>query len=234
VDRPGDELLAGARLAEDEDGGVGRRDHLHLGEDPPQGGALPDDPAVGQGEVDLLAQVRVLFLEPPSQPVDLREGPPVDDRDRRVLGDGPEPPELVLRDRGPPEDRQDANGLPAEDERLSGEALDALPPHPLGARPALGPRILQQKGRTGRSDPTHLGHSQRNAAEVPVETRPIFARGRARRAGARDQMETPRLVGTLRPHPARVADVPGAQHPDDAGEHAFLGALARDSEGNRL
>src|SRR5207247_10489160 len=109
-----DELLAGARLAEDEDGGVGRRDRLRLGEDPPEGGALPDDPSVGQGEVDLLAQVRVLFLEPPSQPVDLREGPPVDDRDRRVLGDGPEPPELVLRARGPPEDPEAAKGRPAD------------------------------------------------------------------------------------------------------------------------
>src|SRR5439155_23001119 len=98
VDRPGNELLAGARLAEDEDGGVGRRDHLDLWEHPPQRRALAGYGSEGPGEVDLLGEVLGLLLEPPSQPVDLHEGSPVDDRDRRLLGDGPEPLELVLRD----------------------------------------------------------------------------------------------------------------------------------------
>ena len=248
MDHPSDQLLAGARLAQDEDGGIGRRDHLHLLENPPERRVLPDHPSVGEGEVDLFAEVRVLLLESPSQPVDLAEGPRVDDRDRRVLGDRPEPRELILPDRSPPEDRHDADGFPAEDERLSGEALDTLSPHPLGARQAPGRGIVQQKARTGRSDPTHLERPQRNAAEVAVDTRPVFARGRLRRPGARDQMEAPGLIGTLRSHPAGVAKVPGPQHPhvcqrnvglpaealDDTRQHPLLGTLPSDGEGNPL
>src|SRR5207244_4259135 len=181
-------------------------------------------------------------------PVDLRQGPSVDDRDRRVLGDGSEPPEFLLRDGGPPEDRQDTKGLSAEVERLSREAPDTLSPRPLRTLPALGRRVVQQKWRAGRPDPTYLEHSQRKAAEVPVETRPILAGGRLWRARTGGQVEAACLVGTLRSQPARVADVPGAQQPDpcegdtgllgetldDAREHSLLGTLARDGEGNRL
>jgi hypothetical protein len=60
--------------------------------------------------------------------------------------------------------------------------------------------------------------------------------------------ETPRLVGTARAHPARLADVSGAHEPDagqcdvglpgdaldDACEHRIGRAFARDGEGYRL
>ena len=57
----GDELLARAGLAADEDGGAGGGDRLDLLEDPAQGGALPDDLAEVVLGADLLLQVGLLL-----------------------------------------------------------------------------------------------------------------------------------------------------------------------------
>ena len=74
VEGAGDELLARAGLAADQDGGVGGGDGLDLLEDPAQGGALADDlPEVVLG-ADLLLQVGLLLGELVLERRDLPEG----------------------------------------------------------------------------------------------------------------------------------------------------------------
>ena len=59
----GDELLARAGLAADQDGGVGGGDRLSLLEHPAQGRALADDLAEVVLGADLLLQVGLLLAE---------------------------------------------------------------------------------------------------------------------------------------------------------------------------
>ena len=63
VDGAGDELLAGAGLPADEDGGVGRRDGFDLLEDLAQGGACRDDLLEVVLGADLVFQVDLLLGE---------------------------------------------------------------------------------------------------------------------------------------------------------------------------
>ncbi len=63
MDGPGDQLLAGPRLARDQNGGVGRRDLPDVVEDGRQGRALPDDLLEVVNRLDLFLQVQVLLLE---------------------------------------------------------------------------------------------------------------------------------------------------------------------------
>ena len=73
VDGARDQLLAGAGLAGDQHGGVGRRDQLDLAQRLLDRGAVADDAAVIALEADLLLQIGVLQLQPLAQPVDLLE-----------------------------------------------------------------------------------------------------------------------------------------------------------------
>ena len=87
VEGAGDELLARAGLAADEDGGVGGGDGLDLLEDPAQGGALADDlPEVVLG-ADLLLQVGLLLGELVLERLDLLEGQGVLDGHGHLVGD---------------------------------------------------------------------------------------------------------------------------------------------------
>src|SRR5262249_47601904 len=87
VQGAGDQLLAGAGLAADEDGGAGGGDGLDLFQDPAEGGAVADDlPEVVLG-ADLLLQVEVLLGQPVFQLGDLPVGLRVLHGDRDLLGD---------------------------------------------------------------------------------------------------------------------------------------------------
>ncbi len=73
VQGPRDEFLARARLAKNEDGGVGGSDGLDLLQDVAEGGALPDDlPEVVLG-ADLLLQVDLLLVQLVLERLDLVE-----------------------------------------------------------------------------------------------------------------------------------------------------------------
>jgi hypothetical protein len=65
VDVAGQDLLAGAALAGDEDGGVGGGDGLGEADDLEEGAVLPDGPALARGvaALDLLLEGHVLVLE---------------------------------------------------------------------------------------------------------------------------------------------------------------------------
>src|SRR5262249_1129648 len=107
VDLSRRELLASARLSENQDGRVGARHDLQLPHHPREGRALPDDAAERVCGVDLLAEIRVVGLELLPEALDLCEGVSVGDRDRGVVREGTEPSELVFRDGGSTKDAQD-------------------------------------------------------------------------------------------------------------------------------
>ncbi len=87
VQRTGDELLARAGLASDEDGGVGGGDNLDLLEGAAQGGALADDLAEVVLGADLLLQVGLLLGKPVPERLDLLEGEGVFDGQGDLIGD---------------------------------------------------------------------------------------------------------------------------------------------------
>src|SRR5262247_2655002 len=64
ADRPGDELLARAGFAHDEDGALGLGDELRSADDFLHGAAAPDDPVVVEALVALVDQVAVLGPQP--------------------------------------------------------------------------------------------------------------------------------------------------------------------------
>ena len=74
VDRPGDELLADAGLAQEQDRARSRRDLLRAGEDVVQGVALADDPLRPLLEPEVLLEIDVLGLEAVAELADLGEG----------------------------------------------------------------------------------------------------------------------------------------------------------------
>ena len=71
MDGPGDELLAGAGLPEDQDQRVRGRDLLHETQGLLDGGALPGDLAMGQDRPDLGLEIIAFRLEPVLEPRDL-------------------------------------------------------------------------------------------------------------------------------------------------------------------
>ena len=98
VDRLGDQLLARARLALDQDRGLRRRDLLHLVDQVLEHGGIPDDAAKAELIVQALVELLDLDLE------GLRlEGPPdqdVEPLDVDGLGQEIDRPALHRLDRG--------------------------------------------------------------------------------------------------------------------------------------
>src|SRR5579885_2934482 len=68
VDGSGDQFFSRARFSENQDRGIGRRDHLYLFEDSAQRDAGADDVPEGQDLLYLLAQEVPLHLELPPKP----------------------------------------------------------------------------------------------------------------------------------------------------------------------
>jgi hypothetical protein len=64
VDGPDDQLLAGAGLSRDENGGIGAGDLAHAGLDGQHRPRLSDDVPEGGLRPDLLLQVEVFLLQP--------------------------------------------------------------------------------------------------------------------------------------------------------------------------
>jgi hypothetical protein len=87
VQGAGDELLARAGLAADENGGVGTGDGLGLLEDAAQDGALADDVAEVLLGADLLLQVGLLLGELVPERLDLPKGKGVLDGQGDLIGD---------------------------------------------------------------------------------------------------------------------------------------------------
>ncbi len=87
VKGPGDELLARAGLAADQDGRAGGRDRLDLREHPAQGGALPDDLAEIVLGAGFLFQVGLLLRELVLESLDLLEGEGILDGEGDLIGD---------------------------------------------------------------------------------------------------------------------------------------------------
>ena len=128
VDGVGDELLAHAGLAEDEDGRAGAGHLLDLTQDVPDRRALPDDPFVAVVDRDLLSEVRVLRLEPRLQHLDLSERPPELVLDLLERGDiDPHSQQVLLtsdlRDRALRHDRDQPAVLGQEAVLAAGPAL---------------------------------------------------------------------------------------------------------------
>ena len=83
----GDQFLARAGFAADQDGGVGGRDRLDLLQDLAQGGALADDVAEVVLGADFLLQIRLLLGELVLERLDLLERQGVLDGDGHLVGD---------------------------------------------------------------------------------------------------------------------------------------------------
>ena len=195
----GDQLLARAALAEDEDGRVGRRHQVDLPGDRLQRRAAADQLAEGPGPRHLLAQVLVLQLEPPRQLLDPLERPGGGDGGGGVVGDGPQPVHAVRPDRPAGEDGQHPQHLAAMDQRLAAEPGHPLGPHPVRAR---------RPSRAGRA----AGRGPRSARPSPRSARPS-----APRAGSGG---TPRPAGSTRPSGRRPTGRrwrPGAGRPSGPG-----------------
>ena len=79
MDFVGDQFLAGAGFAEDQDGGVGGGDEVDLTDDLLEGGALADEVAEGLGLDDFFLEVGVLLFEGGFEFADFLEGPGVGD-----------------------------------------------------------------------------------------------------------------------------------------------------------
>ena len=82
-----DEFLAGARLAKNQDGGVGRGDGLDLLQDPAESGAFADDLSEVVLGANLLLQVDFLLLQLVFQRLDLIEGQGVLHGHGHLVGD---------------------------------------------------------------------------------------------------------------------------------------------------
>ena len=63
MDRARDQLLSGAGLAQDQDGGIGRRHQIDLLERVPERAALPDDLLEVVDGLDLLLEVEILAVQ---------------------------------------------------------------------------------------------------------------------------------------------------------------------------
>ncbi len=87
VEGPGDELLARAGLAADQDGRAGGGDRLNLLEHPAQGGALPDDLAEVVLGAGFLFQVGFLLRELVLESLDLLEGEGILNGEGDLIGD---------------------------------------------------------------------------------------------------------------------------------------------------
>ena len=93
----GDQLLARARLASNEDGGVGRRDRLDLLQHPAQRSAVADDVAEIVLGADLLLQVGILLGKLVLERLNLLEGLGVLERHGHLVGDELEEAHVRLR-----------------------------------------------------------------------------------------------------------------------------------------
>ena len=96
VDGAGDQLLAGARLAGDQHGGVGPRHLTHFGERAQDRRGLADDVAERGLRPDLLLEVEILLLEARLEGRDLLVSQHVLDGERHLLGDRREQRRLPL------------------------------------------------------------------------------------------------------------------------------------------
>ena len=67
---------------------------------------------------------------------------------------------------------------------------------------------------TGSADAAYLPDAQREASKMPIEPVPFRLIGYPRTPGTGDQVQARGLIRTLRPHPARITDVPGFSQPD--------------------
>ena len=84
---PGDELLARARLASNEDRGIGTRNRLHFLQHSTQRTTVSDDVAEIVLGADLLLQVGILLGNLVFERLNLLEGLGVLERDGHLVGD---------------------------------------------------------------------------------------------------------------------------------------------------
>jgi hypothetical protein len=120
VDRPGDEFLPGAGLAQEEHGGVGDRHLPDLVEQGPQGPAFADDLRESDLATDLLLQVGVLHQQPVAQLPVLLEDLGALDGDRGLLSQDAKVGELFLVDVPPGQRAQHPEQFVALDDEGKG------------------------------------------------------------------------------------------------------------------
>ena len=147
------EFLARARLAADEDGGVGGGDGLDLLQHPAQGGALADDLAEVVLGADLLLQVGLLLGELVLERLDLLEGQGVLDGHGHLVGDLLQEVHVrrVVGGRLLGREHQRAQPPPGRGQRQPAVALDPVRLHPFQQ-----PRPAAQLGHA-RGDERLLG-----------------------------------------------------------------------------
>ncbi len=140
----------------------------------------------------------------------------VRDRNGRLVGEHPEPAEGALVQGLAGEGRQHAEHLVAKDERMSGEAADALALDPLGSRDVLTLRydVFDQHGRPRTTHLADLEDVHGDAAKVTLEERPVFFGRADRRPAARDQVETLRAIAALGAQEAGLTDIARQVQPD--------------------
>ena len=139
VQGAGDELLARAGLAADQDGGFGGGDGLDLLQHPAQGGALADDLAEVVLGADLLLQVGLLLgelvlerLDLPEGRFDLLESEGVLDRHGHLIGDKLEEARVrrIVDGRLPRRKDQRAQPPPSRGQREPAKTLESMRLHP--------------------------------------------------------------------------------------------------------
>ena len=134
MDRPGEQLLAGPRLPEDEHGGVRRRDLAHLGQDVEQRGAVSQDLSGPADVPQLVAQELGLAGQRGDAPLCLQPLVDVAEDEREV----PVPVELEERERGLDREGASARGPAGEASRDPGT--------PAGTVLGLAAQRLQPSG----------------------------------------------------------------------------------------
>ncbi len=126
VEGAGDQFLARAGFAIDEDGGIGGSDRLHFAQDAAQGFALADDLFEIQFAADFVLEIQLFARQLIFEVGDLAEGQRIFDGNRDLAGDLSQERKIgwsedVLAEAA---QGQDANGLAAPGERDVDERLD--------------------------------------------------------------------------------------------------------------
>ncbi len=229
----GDELLARARFARDQDGGVGGGHQVDLPLHVVDGRARADD----GGELVVrrhdLSEVLVLSLQSPLQAGDLVERAGARDRGRRMVGQHPKDVDRRLGEADTYEDPQHAEHVLSVEERLSPEALNVLIADPVRAgHVRIRRRVRHDDGSALRDHRADLEGANGDAAEGAHQLSIELHRATAGTQGARREMKT-LLAGEA--HVRIAADGARIAWPEqpDAGERDALGALGHPADDER-
>src|SRR5262249_3493885 len=142
------------------------------------------------------------------------EGSRIGKSDRGLVGERPEPLELLLIDVGPTEYGEDAQGLALEDQRLTGKCHDSFGTGPLrtGNRRIPSQVFCDEHWRPAPADTANLPHVQRDPGAVSGQSgqtcgaaahwppAPISAGAVDGPPGARPQVQALPLVWALGSH----------------------------------